>query len=404
MSAPTDPELIRRYTSGEITYAQYKAIMDERSARLEDKYTIAALQQHAVSSAAQGSSACNDPDQAAKLVASEIALLAEGSRRRQEEAARKAKEQQLRDQEAAYLKAQQAEIDRARSAGEIGYRQVQAANAALEKEKMAVADAQQDRYFVEDFRRRVEKEPIEWTDLPAEEQGFAIAEENAARREFLAALFGDEVVSTEPAYLAQPIMDPETGEWTNPDYMGAYTPGKVASLLDVLPIGLSEKDRGEGGETSTYPWFPDPADYYGEGERRDEYGTTDPVFPEPGEGEGREDYLPDGEGAGGNGGGGSQGASFWDWLRGLLGGGGTTPAGNGGGTTEGGTEMDGEDLAGMLEGMDWFLDLLAHGGTATWGPGASDLQVTGATAPDLSKWLIIGGVAVLAWFLLKAIL
>jgi len=240
VSAPTDLGLLGRYTGGEITYNEYAAEMKKRTDDRDDAQVVRQLVTHYETSVARGYTSCNNPEQAAQLVASELALKSESRRRRQERAARQAEEQRRRAREAAYVKAQQREIDVARStastctsSGQALIRELEAKQTQLEKDKQAVGLSKYGRTMLERTRREIEQTPIDWQSLPAEQQGFAIATEMAARRAAIAEVLGDEIQDTRPAYQVAPI----TIGGVLPEYTEAYKAASLPSLDQVLEDG-----------------------------------------------------------------------------------------------------------------------------------------------------------------------
>lgn len=387
MSAPTDPALIARWQSGEISYTEFQHEMKRRN---QDIQTAGAAQQlmiHLQGSQNQGYTACNDPEQAAQLVASELALQAESRRRLEERWARELAEKQRKEKEASYVLEQQRSIDRARlsvslcsSDGQSCLDDLAAKQAQLERDRQAIANSQTDRVRLEYNRRKVEEAPMDWESLPAEEQGYSIAIEMASRREEIAAALGDQLGDTQPAFINTPVVPGVP----IPDYSAGYVPGDIPSLADILEDG--------------------PPDH----------PIIDPnLWPEVSEGG---DYMQDAV-SGGAGGSYPSDVSYGDSVQALPSsyGGDSTKTAQGGelqssydpgsfptGATIKGGEMNSEsnwldDIAGLLRMLDdgFFVEI---------GPGLSDLSVGQRITGSGTNWmpiLLVGGGVVLLIMLLK---
>jgi len=336
MSAPTDPALLARLSSGEITSEEYRLIMAERTAARDDAQKVIQLQLHAAGSASTGS--------AAQLAQSEFALIAESARRRQEEAVRAALEQQWKAAEAAAV-----QLTYDQSAGR--------SSPSLQLLQDEIARADYERYQVEDFRHVVESAPLDWQSLPAEAQGFAIAEEAAARRAFLAETFGDVIDDARPAYQVQPVVD-EEGRYTNPYYAEGYVPGQPKSPSDVT---IPETDL----------FYPELIDYWGANLPAD--------WP--------------------NGGGGCAGGVCGDVTHY-----GTDSEETFYGTDSEETLIEEGDEGDMdNDGFERFLaalDALQHGGSVSWGPGLTSPQLVQAQ-PAIPVWVWVVAALVVLWFVFK---
>lgn len=394
MSVPTDPVLLQKLTSGKITHDEYRIEMELRNAREKAARTATALDAAVKQAEARGYTACNNPEQVRQLVASEKALVAEGLRKTQEYYARQLAEQQQRQREAEYIQNRYRQLDQARAAvgsgcatgsqEEVG-RQDMAARLAIEQEKRAISDAQAQRMDAELYRQRVLSEPMDWQNLPAEQQGYAIAEEVAGRRAALAEELGDELPDERPAYQIAPIVglpcdrgltpedfyNEETGiGFFAPDYAVGYKPAQPASPIGSLPGDL--------------PGFPET----------DDYPTDSPVGDACGSG-----------GCGGGGGSYSGGASYGA-LPGYTGESGYAqeriqefiqedPSGGG--------AMSGKGLGGIV---DEALRVFDEGGSyrVDIGPGFGDVGIAPVTTPKVPEWLIWVLVAFLGFIVIKVLI
>lgn len=374
MSAPTDPALLAQYTSGQISYAEYQLQMKRRSQDIETAGAAQQLMIYLQGSQNQGRTACNDPEAAAQLVASELALQAESRRRLEEQWARQEAERQRKEKEAAYIREQQRAIDQARLSvstcspdGAACLDDIAAKQAQLERDKQAIADAQNDRIKVEYARTAVEDAPMDWESLPAEEQGLYIALEMNNRRLALAEALGDTIEDPNPAFVNTPIVPGAP----IPDYSAGYTPAPVPSLVDIIEDGPPDHPIidvnlwpavSEGGE------IPQDAVYGGSGGSSACGGSgCDDLYDD--------DYygvLPSSQGGGTTKT--PSGTSTDD----------VTPSDSGDGVT-----VKGGDSGNWLDSLAGLLRMLDDGFYIDVGPGLSDVSVGRHLTGSQTNWIPI---------------
>jgi len=144
MSLPTQPDLIAKLTSGQITNAQYNAEIKAREQAAKTAYTINLLKQ------TQGVSPT--------LIASEVALQKASLARQQQQAARAAEARRQAAARAAALRTQQAKADAARRAKDTAA--AARAQAELRRQQQAAADARAAAVRAEQARRHAEEQRV----------------------------------------------------------------------------------------------------------------------------------------------------------------------------------------------------------------------------------------------------
>ena len=273
MSVPTDPALLAQYTSGKISYADYREEMARRQQQSESAHAIAALQ------AAKGVSPT--------LVASEVALQHENLIRQQEQAARATAQRRQKEAETAALRQAQAKADADRRARDAAAAQARtgaaraaaaaadrAAQQRLAAQRAATAQQQTARLQAEQARQRAEQQRVselieaarqqmiaeQGRVIAAEQEGRVIAEASAQARAEQAYLAGE---IAKPPEMYVPIYEPneELPAGYKPPAAPAarYTPTYAAPEAPVYTPRLpTMPPAGYVPPTSYEPYHPPP--------------------------------------------------------------------------------------------------------------------------------------------------
>ena len=260
MSVATDPALLARYTSGKISYADYREEMARRQQTSESAHAVAALE------AAKGVSPT--------LTASEVALQRENLIASQERAARATAQRRQKEAETAALRQAQAQADadrRARDAAAARARTGAARAAAavadkaaqrrLAAQRAAIATQQTTRLRTEQARQRAEQQRVselaeaarqkmiaeQGRVIAPEQEGRVIAEASAQARAEQAYLAGEIVEPPEMYAPVYELYEQLPGGYEPPagaaQYTPSYTPSEVPvytpQLLPTSPIKYS---------------------------------------------------------------------------------------------------------------------------------------------------------------------
>jgi len=378
-------EIHALYKAGVIDWAEYKRRRDAHYEGLRQETREREFAARAVAIASSGAST--------KLVNSELALLAESRRTLHERDARTRAQNEKYLSEVSKANALQQAIDqeRAKPRADRSQERIDKAKAVLTQTRNDMAFNRAQLQHDELTRRTRMREPSGWEDLPAEEQGFFIAQEHARRRAAEAAAAGEQVTDVRPAWQAAPVTVVD-GVVTMAPLEGAYDPGSPVYV--PMPAGPDLSAGGYGlptdcaGETCI-----DEFDFRASGGC---VGGTCPADPPP-------DPLPivpppaDDD----------SGSWLSDFLASLEfgGSGGAYPT-----DSHGVTGASSPPVVPHLE-IDWTkvpafldtaLDFLTEGGEATFsaGPGFSDPRLEVGRRSNAGMWIIIGIVALVLLLLI----